>query len=190
MTRLSASELEVLRKRPQKTQLYLSIFEPQIVFQARINDSSIERGARTITYDTVSLGNFNAIKAGATMWIGTSAGENNIGKIRVRSATSSEIVVSENSNILWNDNQFLTVFYYFELWPVFPRIVQTNPNSENVTFYKDYDIVYSNQNSFLGTFINVGPNRAANLDPASGQTQLYWSSTGTYNLLEHSLTYD
>lgn len=190
MTQLSAANLEILRKRPQQTRLYLSIFEPQIIFQARVNNSSAARGDRVIPFDTVSSGSYTAIRPGATMWIGTTAGANDVGKIRVRSATSSQIVVSENSNINWADNLFLTVFYFFELWSVFPRIVQTSPGSEDVIFYKDYDIAYSNQNSILGTFINMGPNRAANLDIASGQAQLYWTSTGTYNLLGNSLNYN
>jgi hypothetical protein len=187
---LSAANLQTLRTRPQQTRLYMSIFEPQIVFQARISDASIERGERVIEYDTVSLGNFNAIKAGATMWVGTTPGGNDIGKIRVRSATSSEITVSENSNIEWADNLYLTVFYYFELWPVFPRVIQNPSNDEDVIFYKDYDIPYTNQNSILGTFVNIGPHRAGYLDPASGQKQFYWTSTGTHNLLGNSLTYD
>jgi len=190
MTTLSSVALETLRKRPQQTKLYLSIFEPQIVFQARINDASIARGEREITYDTVSLGSFTDIRAGATMWIGSTAGAMDVGKIRVRSATSSVITVSENSNIAWADNLFLTVFYYFELWPVFPRIIADPADDENVIFYKDYDVAYTNQNSILGTFVNIGPHRAANLDPASGQAQLYYSSTGTYNLLGNSLNYN
>jgi hypothetical protein len=187
---LNTNQLEILRKHPQQTRLYMSIFEPQAVFKARINDATIDRGARIIEYDSVSLGNFNAVKAGATMWVGTTAGSMDRGKIRVRSATSSQIVVSENSDINWIDDLFLTVFYYFELWPVFPRIIQDPSNVENVIFYKDYDIPYTNQNSLLGTFVNMGPNRAGLLDPASGQTQVYYSSTGTYNLLENSLSYD
>src|SRR5574341_955979 len=148
--RLSDANLEILRTKPQGTRLYLSIFEPQIVFQAQINNSSIVRGAREIAYDTVSFGSFSNILSNSTMWIGTTTGAGDVGKIRVRSATSTIITVSENSNIEWADNLFLTVFKYIELWPIFPRIIQ---------------------------------------DPASGLTQLYWSSTGSYNLLGSSLTY-
>lgn len=187
---LNDNQLEILRKRPQKTALKLSIFEPQAVFRARINDSSISKGAREITYDTVSLGHFSSIKAGATMWVGLDGFNSHLGKIRVRSATSSVITVSENSEVEWTDDAYLTVYYYFELWPVFPRIISDPSNPENVIFYKDYDIPYSNQNSILGTFVNMGPHRAVDLDPASGQAQVYWSSTGTYNVLEHSLSYD
>jgi hypothetical protein len=188
--RLNTAQGALLRQRPQQTKLFLSIFQPQAVFKARINDASIARGARTITYNTVSLGSFAAIRAGATMWVGTSNGGNELGKIRVRSATASEIVVSENSDIDWANLAYLTVFFYFEMWPVFPRIIQDPSNVENVIFYKDYDIPYTNQNSILGTFINMGPNRAATLDPASGQAQLYYSSTGTYNLLGNTLNYN
>ncbi len=38
--RLSDANLEILRTKPQGTRLYLSIFRPQIVFQAQINNSS------------------------------------------------------------------------------------------------------------------------------------------------------
>ena len=187
---LSSQNLETLRSRPQQTKLYLSIYEPQIVFQARINNGAIARGARVIAYDTVSLGAFSAIKAGATMWIGTTPGGNDVGKIRVRSATSSNITVSENSDIEWADDLYLTVFYHFELWAVFPRIIQDPADDENVIFYKDYDIPYTNQNSLLGTFINMGPNRAASLEPSTNLARLWYTASGTHNVLGHSVSYD
>lgn len=186
--RLSSANLELLRTKPQGTRLSLSIFQPRTIFQARVNDSGIARGARSITYDTVSLGSFSAIESGFTLLIGTSAGAQDVGKIRIRSATSSVITVSENSNILWADDLFLTVLRYVELNPVYPRIIQDPADDENVIFYKDYDIPYSNQNSILGTFLNIGPHRATYLE--NGSTQLYYSSTGTYNLLGNSLNYN
>lgn len=189
MTRLSNANLETLRNRPQQTKLHLSIFQPQAIFKARINYPNIPEGEREINYDTVSLGSYTAIESGMTMWVGTTPGGMELGKIRVRSATATEIKVSENSDIDWQDNAYLTVFRYWELWPVFPRIIQDPADDENVIFYKDYDIDYTNQNSILGTFVNIGPNRAAYLDPASGQTQLFWTSTGTYNLLGNALSY-
>lgn len=182
--RLSNANLEVIRKRPQSTKLYMSIFEPQIVFQARV-DGAISKGERVIPYDSVSLGSYTAIVPNATMWIGTSAGANDIGKIRIRSATSSEITVSENENIEWADNLYLTVFYYVELWPVYPRIINNPSNVEDVIFYKDYDIPYTNQNSILGTFLCMGPHRAG----WTSESQ-YYSSTGTHNLLGSSLSYN
>lgn len=186
--RLTDSQLGVIRQRPQSTKLYLSIFQPRIVFQALINDVSITKGARSITFDSVSFGSYLNIESGFTLLIGTSAGARDVGKIRVRSATSSVITVSENSNINWADDLFLTVLRYVELWPVFPRIIQNPSNISDSIFYKDYDIPYSNQNSILGTYVNAGPHRAAYLQ--TGSVALWYSSTGTYNLLGDSLSYE
>lgn len=186
--RLSNSQIETIRTRPQKTQLYLSIFQPRTIFQAQVNDVSIAKGARSITFDTVSLGSYLDIESGFTMLIGTIAGSGNIGKIRVRSATSTVITVSENSNIAWADNLFLTVQRYVELWPIFPRIIENPANISDSIFYKDYDIPYSNQNSILGTYVNAGPHRADWIH--TGSVSFYYSSTGTYNLLGDSLNYN
>lgn len=188
--RLSDANLEIIRKQPQSTRLYLSIYEPQIVFQAQVNDGSIVRGEREITFDNVSLGSWTAIVPNATLWVGTTAGGNELGKIRVKSVTSSVITVSENSNIAWQNDAYLTVFLYVELWPIYPRIIQNPSDPEQTLWYKDYDIPYTNQNSILGTYVNAGPHRAALLDPASGQAQLYYSSTGSYNLLGDTLNYE
>lgn len=187
--RLSNANLEVLRSQPQSTRLWLSIFEPQAIFKAQINDASITRGARTITFNNVTLGAFTAIENGFSMWVGSTPGAQDRGKVRVRSATSTTVVVSENSNVDWADDLYITVFRYVELWPVYPRIIQDPADVENTIWYKDYDIAYTNQNSILGTYVNMGPHRAAKRDPASGLTQVYYSSTGSYNLLGTSLSY-
>ena len=190
MTRLSSSNLELIRTRPQSTKLYMSIFQPTAIFKAQVNNASSGKGDRVITYDTVSLGVFGQIRDGMTMWVGTTPGSMNLGKVRVRSATSTQITVSENSNILWADNAYLTIFNYWELWPVYPRIILNPANQNDVIFYKDYDIVYTNQNATLGSFVNAGPHRAANLDPASGIARIYYATSGTYNLLGDNLTYN
>lgn len=185
--KLSASDLEILRTRPQSTRLYLSIFQPRTVMQCQVNNVSAAKGDRVIPYDTVSLGGFASVEAGMTLLIGSVAGGQDIGRIRIRSVTSTQFTVSENSNVNWQDNLYLTVLRYFEVWPVYPRIINDPNNIENVIFYKDYDIPYSNQNSIYGTFINAGPHRASFLD--GGQALLWYSSTGTYNVLGSALSY-
>lgn len=188
MTRLSTVQLNTLRSQPQFTQLYLSIFQPQVLFTAQINDTGIARGEINITYDNAS-GSFANIESGMTMTIGSIFAGDNVGKIRVRSATASKIVVSENSNIAWANNQWLTVYKFWELWPVFPRIIADPADPKNVIFYKDYDIAYTNQNSILGSFVCAGPHRAGFLDPASGISRHYYTATGTFNLRGVGLSY-
>lgn len=167
----------------------MSIFQPVAIFKAQVNNASAGKGDRVITFDSVTLGAYTAIGDGMTMFVGSTPGGQEIGKIRVRSAISTQITVSENSDIYWRDNLYLTIFRYRELWPVFPRIILDPNNNNNVIFYKDWDVQYTNQNAILGTFVNAGPHRAATLDPASGLARVYYSSTGSYNMLGSSLTY-
>lgn len=185
MTLLSAPLQELARTRPQRTQLHLSIFQPRAVFKARVNNGSATRGDRTIPYDSVTLGSIADIESGMTLWVGTTEGSKDVGKIRIRSVNGSAFTISENSNIPWSDNLYLTVVRYWELWSIYPRIINDPSDIENVIFYKDYDIPYSNQNSILGTFPCAGSHQAL----FRGE-QVYWSSTGTFNPLGDTLSFE
>lgn len=182
--RLSASQLNLVRTRPQSSQLYLSIFQPTTIFQAQINDVSITKGARTITFNNVTAGSWTAIEANFSVYIGSTPGASDIGRVRVRSATSSALTVAENSNIPWADDLYLTVVRFIQLDPIYPRIIQNPADETDVIFFKDWDIPYTNQNSVLGTFVNMGSDRAA-----FRSSQIPYSSTGTYNLLGSTLSY-
>ena len=123
---LSSVDLETIRKRPIQTRLDLFIFQPRVVMKCLINNSSAAKNDRTIPFDTVSFGSYLSIEPGMTLLVGNSEGASDVGKIRIISATSSEFKVSENSNIKWQDGLHLTAIRYWDLWPVFPRIIQ-NP---------------------------------------------------------------
>lgn len=191
MTRLTAADLATLRTHPQSTSLYLSIFRPNIIFRAMI-DGAVARGEREIPYSSVQVGTSPTdIHAGQTMWVGSVWGKRDKGKVRVKSVTgdftSGVITVAENSDINWQNGDSIEVLNYYEVWPVYPRIIHDPNNDESVIFYKDYDIEYSSQNATLGTFVNAGPHRAIFRDCASGLASTYWSSTGTYNLLSGTI---
>lgn len=189
MTILSQANLALLRTRPHATKLWLSAFQPTTVLACRVNDASIAKGARSITFDTVSSGSYLNIEADFTMLVGTSAGASDVGRIRVRSATSSVITVAENSDIAWADDLYLTVLKYVDVVPIFPRIIQDPSNPTNVIFYKDYDVAYTNQNTTLGSLICMTNHKAGLRDPASGIYQAYWTATGTYNVKSETLQY-
>lgn len=178
--RLSNPDLTLLRdSQNHYTDLYLSIFQPSTIFSARVNDASIAKGEREITYDNAS-GNWQNVKIGSTLLVGSSAGARDKGKIRIKDITSSVITVAENNYIEWGNNQYLTVLNYFDVWPIFPLIVQDPADSEQVIFYKDYDIPYTNQNTVLGAFLNIGPHRAEFIE--NGSADVYYSASGTYPL--------
>ena len=187
--RLSANELETLRTRPVQSTLDLFIFSPRVVLKCRLNNASAAKNDISIPFDTVSSGSVSAVESGMTLLVGTQEGKSDVGKIRIRSVSGGNtFIVSENSNIRWQDNLYLTVIRYWDLWPVFPRIIQDPSNDENVIFYKDYDVPYSTQNFTLGTFVNAGPHRPVFIDNGTGT--VYYSSTGTLNLLGNSLSYN
>ncbi len=183
---LSPLQLEILQSQPQQTSLYISIFEPKTVMACQPT-GSMPRNSMVIPYHNVSTGTYSNIESGMTLLAGTTEGGAEAGRIRIRTADASKIYVSENSNIDWPNANYLTVIRFFELWPVYPRIVNDPNNPENVIFYKDYDISYANQNRQLGVIPNAGPHRAGFLE--NGTHQEYWSASGTYNPLGSSLSY-
>jgi len=186
MTIPTSAELVLLRTRPQQTRLWLSIYKPETVFQARVNEPSIVMGERQVQYSGASSGTYANIENGMTMLVGTTLGGNEKGKIRVRSATPSVLTVAENSHINWADGDYLTVLNFFEITAMYPRIVLVS-GTMNTLWYKDYDIDYTNQNDVLGTNICMGSHFAGFLE--NGNCPVYYSSTGTHNFLGEPLEY-
>ena len=184
---LSDPELAKIRFHPQQTEQYLSVFRPTTAMAALVNSGAgpVARGSYVIPYNTVSSGSYLAIEAGMTMLVGTTPGGRELGKIRVRSATNTNITVSENSSINWPAAVYLTVLRYFELWPVYPRIISNPSNPEDVIFFKDYDISYTNQNDILGAF----PCAGSHLAGWAGDN-FYFTNTGTSHVLGSALTHD
>ena len=182
MSQITASELSLLRQRPHSTKMWLSIYAPRTVMACQLNDSGIAHEARLITYNNVTSGLFSHINSGMTMMIGSAPGKSDVGRIRVRSATSTVITVAENSHIDWADDLYLTVINFYEIWSIFPFYTL---EAGVVSWFKDYDIQYSNQNSDLGTIPNMGTHRAA----FTGD-ELYYSATGTLDVKDRELSYE
>jgi hypothetical protein len=182
----TASELSLLRSQPQNVRLYLSVYQPKYVLTAAVNDAAIVKGARAITYDTASWSagwNYAMLHNGITLLVGNAVGDETKGRVRIKSATSTVITVAENSHIDWKDNDVLTVLDFYEINPVYPRIIQDPADAEKTLWYKDYDIAYAGQNSALGSFICMGSHYA-------GFTgDVYYSATGTLNLKSEALNY-
>lgn len=172
-------QLELLETRPQRTKLWLSIYEPSTVLACRVDDASIAKGERSVTYDGVTSGSYLNVHDGMVLYVGTSAGDDDKGRLRVKSATSSVLEVAENSHIDWEDNDYLTVVNFYEITAIYPRIIQDPADPTDVIFYKDYDIEYTNQNTVLGTFVNMGSHYAGFVDPASGFVDVYYSASGS-----------
>lgn len=184
MTIPTSTQLSKLRDPAQATKLYLSIYQPTIALACQVNDVSIAKGARTITFDNVTAGSYQNIQSGMTLYVGTTPGAFDKGTVRVRSSTPTVLTIAENSHIDWANDLYLTAVNFYEINPIYPRIIQ-DPADDTVTlWYKDYDVAYTNQNTVLGTFICMGPHYAG-----FTEDQVYYSASGTSNLKSEALSY-
>ena len=180
MTILTTAQLSRLRNRPHQTRVWLSIFQPKTVLSAQINMAGIVNGERDITV-TVLSGAMAAVEPGQTCYIGTTPGGHDLGRLRVRQATATKLILAENS-VQWKNAWYLTVTCFHEPWGVYPRIVLDASNIP--TFYKDYDILYDDQNYNMDPVICMGPNHAAFIiagSGTSGAVNVYYTSSGTFN---------
>ena len=178
---LTDAQLSRLRTRPHRTRLILSIFRPRTVFATQINQPGISKSARDITV-TGLFGEALSTVSGMTVYIGTSQGAKDIGRIRLRSATSTVLTLAENS-IDWENGLYLTVVRYFEPWGVFPRIILDD--DDNPQFFKDFDVTYGDQNENMDPVICMGPNDAGylNLDEIAptGSHRVWYTSSGSFD---------
>ncbi|MBC8553660.1 MAG: PKD domain-containing protein [Candidatus Brocadiales bacterium] len=181
MSNITNQELSLLRSRPHSTKLWLSIYQPTTVLACQVNDASIAHEEREVTYNNVTSGAFGDVKSGMTMFVGTTPGARDKGRIRVRSATSSVITVAENSHINWEDDLYLTIINFFEIWPIFPYYTL---EGGLVSWFKDYDVGYVSQNSDFGQLICAGPHRAAFVND-----NIYYSATGTVDVKDRGMSY-
>ena len=126
MSITTASERATLRLRPHSTKLWMSIYKPSTILACQVNSASITVSEVTIPYDNVTAGSYSNIKDGMTLMVGSAPGKSDLGRVRVRNASSAVIWVGRNSNINWSDNLYLTVIDFFEVWPIFQRIEIVN----------------------------------------------------------------
>ena len=184
MSKPTTNETNLLRSRPHRSKLWLSVYQPTTTLACQVTGSH-SRGDYEISFDTVSEGSTGIVEAGMTMFVGSSAGAFDKGMIRVRSITSTVITVAENSDISWSDDDYLTIIRFFEINAVYPRIIPDPADEENTLWYKDYDIAYSNQNTDLGTFVCMGSHYAG-----FTEDDIYYTASGTSNLKGQALAYD
>ncbi len=184
MTVLTNEQLTRLRHRPHRTRLDLAVYQPNTVLAAQINMPTISRGERQITITVIS-GDVWSVARGMTCYIGASPNGREA-RIRAIQCNTTTLTVAEN-DYNWIDGQYLTVVNFFEPWAVFPRIVL---DAQNVpTFYKDFNIAYSDQNEQLDPVVHMGPNHAVWLDgtPTGSFANIWYTSSGTFDPTDDSI---
>ena len=137
---LDAAQLAKIRSDGGSTRLYLALLEPSTIFSAQINQTfSTDDMVAEITYDG-GVGTYGDILEGMTLYIGTSAGDNDVGIARIRKAATDTIIyIGVESEIDFEDDLYLTVLDEFG---VFARHAGIDSDG-NVEM--DWDTAYSDQ---------------------------------------------
>lgn len=136
---ITAPEKTILRTHGQFSKLYLAIAEYQTVYSARLNGAPTSTDmVYQINYDG-GAGTLADVRAGMTLYIGTTAGAYDLGMCRIRKTPTATIFyIGETSAIAWADNCHLTVVNDFQLRQKPIRMVSNSPRM-------DVDIAYTDQ---------------------------------------------
>lgn len=185
MTEPTASETTLIKTRPHRTKLWLSIYQPSTVFAAQVTGltGSGGQGYISIPYDNLSTGSAASVNDGMTMFVGTTPGASDKGRIRVKSVVTGTVNVAENSYIDWDDNDYLTIVNFYEINSRYPRIIQDPDDPTKTIWYKDYDIEYTNQNTVQGAFPCMGSHFAGFIENDTGFCNVWYTSTGTAHVV-------
>lgn len=182
---LTVQELAKLRTQSHRSVPYLSIYRPKTIFASRVT-GSYNRGDTQISYYAIATGSYQNAYPNMEVLVGTTPGGSDKGRVRMRDITGSYSNFAEN-NIYWDNGNYLTFIDFIDVQAIFPRIIQDPSNPENVIFYKDNNIAYSNQNSVYGTFLNAGSHRAGFRE--TGTASFYFTNTGTVNVAGSAITH-
>lgn len=117
------------RTHPQSHRGYLFIDKPAIVFKALVNMATITFPLREITFDTVATGSYSDIKEGMTLLLGSTEGDDDLGRTAVRvGATSDTIFIGQTSRGTHDgeldvvDDAYITIVDDHRVWAKIPRI--------------------------------------------------------------------
>lgn len=151
--------------------LYLHI--PTPIFQARLAmPGTITFPVTELIFDTVTLGAYTDVEHDQTLILGTAAGLDDLGRVRVQKpATSTAIPVArisqgiEDGTVNVIDNAYITVWGDdFRIWSRLPYLTM----GVGGIAYKDGDIPSLSYNEEIPPVVNLGPGTAGTIDAITG----------------------
>lgn len=157
----SAYKAALQNSHPHACLHYMSIYTPELVYVGLVSGSPA-RGARSITVTNVS-GSIASVRAEDTVYVGTLAGSHSKSIRRLKSRVGQVLTIDENS-VPWSNGDYITVYHDMRLWGRWPRY---SKSGDNYIFYKDYDILYLDQNLRPPPVAVMGWHRAKFMDGGS-----------------------
>ncbi len=152
------------RNHPHTGKYYLAVQPRTVVFSGRITGWT---DAMNIQYTDGTW--WGTATAGMTLAMEQDDGTQAV--VRVKTIPdgdfSGTVIVAENDHMDWDYNKTFYVLGQFELWPVHPRVTYNG----GLTFYKDYDIAYSDQNENFYPVPIMGPPAVAFLSGGTASVE-------------------
>jgi len=158
---LSSAELALLRTDNQFTKVRAVILPQTVVLACKCAETKLSNDAvTTITIGSVTSGSYTKVRNGMTCYVGTEAGIDDLGMVRVKSCTATTLTIARVSGITWTPDVHLTVVDEFGLWAKLPTLDLT-------TIKMDDDIEYTNQNTYMSPTPVFGVDTAVPLTAGS-----------------------
>jgi hypothetical protein len=160
--------------------IYVYWHKPKIVFQGRIASSTvISYPQQYLDVDRYIIGTPNLIQIGQTLLLGTYAGGSDLGRVRIKSLTSTNTIYPawaeqgiHDGELTVSAGSYVTILREYRLWAKIPRIV-VNPDPTILPLvYMDSDIVSGSYPTNPPPVANVGPNEAGSPDPVTGKYEV------------------
>lgn len=173
---VTSDELDFLRSPGHWSKLYLAFFKPSSVYTARLSSvPSTNDRIVSITF-TGGSGTLADVLPDMTLYAGSVAGGYDLGVARIRKApVAGTFYIGEESDIAWNTvvsgGIYLTVVNEFDLWAKHINTV------DDETFYMDYDVEYSDQNSVFSPVPVMGSHRILKIFFDPGDVQFDFSNS-------------
>lgn len=160
---------------------YLYIDIPVPIFAARVNMASISYPITALTFDGVTLGAFGDIQTDMTLILGSSAGADDLGRVRVQNvASSTQIPVGrisqgyEDGQLTVVDNAYITVWDDFRVHSKPPYIL------DDGTQLKDSDITVGSYTTTEPPVANMGIGFVGTINAGTGKITVAFDSVNSF----------
>src|SRR6185436_17305546 len=105
----TSPELELYRAPGKKSRYFAAIFQPRVIYTARVNQVFTSwDGIMSVIFDG-GVGTLASVLPDMIMYVGTTAGARDVGFVRLRGTDATHFYFDQYSGIKIMDNQYLTV---------------------------------------------------------------------------------
>jgi hypothetical protein len=170
---------------PHKVKWYMAVKIPRIVWKGRVaSDRGVEEGGHIsidMTIYTSSGGNVGSFDVNnflpdLTVWVGTTDGDSDHGRCRLRHFDGADLHVSADMSCFWKVGDYISITDLHEFWP---RPNWVEKNGETITILKDMDEDAPTY-KFEYPVPVMGPPACAFIDPDTGKATVKFFGGRSY----------